>query len=118
MRDFRRWLAAEAPDLFVEVGLSLAEYLIAREQPEAAVELLARLPDEAAPETLYRQSVLRGNAYLRMPGKVKDALRHLEDALQFAHDAELPSPDRQRLIGGAHKELGYYYRNAGRWRLA
>ncbi len=115
--EFRRWLSVENQPYYLAIGLTLADYLIENERAAAALELLDRLPAAvASPEQSYRLSVLRGNAYMRMPRRVKEGLPHFEQALAKAR--ELASDDRHKLIAQAYKELGFYYRNEGMWRQA
>jgi len=117
IEDFRSWLAGEGRELHLEIGLGLADYLIKTEQPDAALTLLSSLPeDSASPRQRYRLSNLRGNACMRIPRHTRDGLKHFEHALTEAMG--LQSPDRLRLIAKAHKELGFYYRNAGMWQDA
>lgn len=121
--DFRRWLSV-SPELYLEIGLSMADYLIRNEQPEAAIEVLdeptALLNSLQIARSLniqrYRRGILLGNAYMRIPGRVKEGLPHLRQALEEA--TALKSADRQKLIAAAYKELGFYYRNEGMWREA
>jgi len=111
---FHEWLSTTSPESYLEIGLSIGGYLVANEQPERAVELLGKLPRaSAAPEQRYRLHILLGNAYMRIPGRVKDGADELKQAL--AEATELESPDRHKLIAEAHKELGFYYRNEGMW---
>jgi tetratricopeptide (TPR) repeat protein len=115
--EFREWLVSANPALHLQIGLSMADYLIRNEQPESAVELLDRLPEGGADhEQRYRLHNLRGNAYMRIPGRVKRGLPEFARALDAA--AAVSSPDGRMLIAEAHKELGFYYRNEGRWPLA
>jgi tetratricopeptide (TPR) repeat protein len=115
--EFREWLAGEGRELHLDIGLSLADYLIKTEDPQTALSLLADLPEgSASPAQRYRLSNLRGNACMRIPGHVKDGLGHFERALTEA--LRLQSEDSLRLIAKAHKERGFYYRNAGMWREA
>lgn len=112
--DFRRWLEDDRPDYYLAIGLGFADYLIENERPTEAIELLERLPEiVATPGQLYRMSILRGNAYMRIPGMVKHGLPHFQQALVEAKALE--SDDRHQLIAKAYKELGFYYRNAGSW---
>ena len=115
--EFREWLHADGSHMYLAVGLSMAQYLIANEQPVPAVDLLNRLPMHAADHhQRYSFHILHGNAYMRIPGRVKDGHAHLEQALLEA--TSLTSDDRSQLIAAAHRELGFYYRNVGRWREA
>lgn len=111
---FREWLITDGQQLYLEVGLSMADYLIKSDQPKTAVSLLNILPaSNANPTQRYRLSNLLGNAGMRIPGLVKDARRHFEAALEEAR--QLKSGDRLKLIATAHKELGFYFRNEGLW---
>ena len=107
----------QGPDYYLAIGLRLASYLIENERPKDAIDLLGRLPESVAgPAQRYRLSILRGNAYMRLPGMVKHGLPHFEQALVEA--TMLESDDRHQLVAKAYKELGFYYRNAGSWREA
>lgn len=114
--EFRRWLQDEAPGCYLAIGLRLADYLVENERPEDAIELMDGLPAVAGSFQRYRLSILRGNACMRVPGRVRDGLPHFEQALVEA--AELEPEDRQRFIAEAYKELGFYYRNEGLWEKA
>ncbi len=116
---FRRWLTDENSQLYLEIGLIICAYLIENEHPHAAITLLAQLPElDADRHQRYRLKILLGNAYMRTPGQVRDGLRHFQEALTLAREIDSPAPDQQKLIAEAYKELGYYYRNAGRWQDA
>jgi hypothetical protein len=112
--DFRRWLSTERPDLYLKIGLILAEYLVKNEQPQAAIQLADVLPTANA-DTIqrYRINILRGNALMRIPGQVKDGLPHFQEAL--AEAVTLTTDDKHKLLAEAYKELGFYYRNEGMW---
>lgn len=114
--EFRRWLQSEAPGCYLTIGMRLADYLIENERPRDAIQLLDRLPAVADSRQRYRLSILRGNACMRVPGRVKDGLPYFEQAL--AEAAELEPGDRQRFIAEAYKELGFYHRNEGSWEKA
>jgi tetratricopeptide (TPR) repeat protein len=115
--DFRAWLSSGGQELYLEVGLSMADYLVRDEQPKTAIDLLDRLPEASADHgQRYRLSNLRGNACMRIPGRVKSGRSHFLRALQEAR--ELGSPDQLKLVAAAHKELGFYYRNEGLWEEA
>ena len=112
--DFQTWLADEGQAFHFDLGLSLADYLIKAERPDTALTLLASLPEgNASPSQRYRLSNLRGNSCIRIPNRVGDGLAHFKDALDEA--VALQSEDQLRLIAKAYKELGFYYRNAGKW---
>ena len=118
--DFRGWLVStEGRESHLEIGLSLADYLIKNEQPETALILLSSLPEESAsPVQRYRLRNLQGNAYLSIPGQVMDGRGHFQQALAEAEAMELHSSDRLQLIAKAHRELGYYFRHVGMWQEA
>jgi ABC-type cobalamin/Fe3+-siderophores transport system ATPase subunit/tetratricopeptide (TPR) repeat protein len=112
--EFQRWLAAGGQREYLDIGLSLADYLVRDEQPSAAEELLKKLPDPHPDHhQAYRLYVLRGNACMRIPGQVRRAPDHFQAALASA--SAVTSPDRARLVASANKELGFYYRNEGLW---
>jgi AAA ATPase domain len=114
LEKFRNWLSGERPDYYIALGIMVAKYLIRAAQPEAALQLLERLPaDVADPSRRHRLHILRGNAYLRIPGKVREGLQHFERALAEAE--ALTSADRYKFIAEAYKERGFYYRNTGQW---
>jgi len=50
---------------------------------------------------------------MRIPGDVKDGVRHFKQALADA--TALTSADRGAFVANALKELGFYYRNVGLW---
>jgi hypothetical protein len=115
--EFRSWLMRERPDLYLDIGLSVAEYLINEEEPESALELLGLLDElpthRVASQHHYRKHILRGNCYMRIPGKVKDGQSHFQLALAEAQ--RKTSSDGPIQIARAYKELGFYYRNQGMW---
>ena len=115
--EFRHWLTYERPDYYIAVGVMVARYLIEIAQPEAALELLDQLPENIAGSGgRHRMHILRGNACMRIPRRVKEGLRHFELALDEAEALE--SAERFKLIAEAHKERGFYYRNIGLWQEA
>ena len=117
VEEFREWLPSQRPGLYRDVGMIMVAYLILDEQPEIAIELLDALPMTGAEGTqLYRIEILRGNAFLRIPGRVRDAERYFRAALSEAN--LLMSEDGPRLIAQAYKELGFYFRNEGMWKSA
>jgi tetratricopeptide (TPR) repeat protein len=115
--EFRDWLSSQAQDLYLEIGVGLVDQLIRSEQPEAALDLLDGLPAPVSHRDSYRLSNLRGNACMRIPGKVKDGLDHFTRALAEAQAMQSQTAD-SRLVAKAHKELGFYYRNEGLWQQA
>jgi tetratricopeptide (TPR) repeat protein len=116
--EFRAWLKSDTGrEMYLEIGLSMADYLIRAERPEHALELLEQLPKETTTaKQRYRLSNLQGNACMRIPEKFRQALVHFENTLVEA--VGLRPEDRLRFKAKAHKELGFYYRNAGKWREA
>jgi len=115
--EFRVWLPSQRPGLYRDIGVIMAAYLILVEQPEIAIELLDDLPMRGAEGTQpYRVEILRGNAFMRVPGRVRDAERHFRTALSEAN--LLTSEDGPKLIAQAYKELGFYFRNEGMWKSA
>jgi tetratricopeptide (TPR) repeat protein/energy-coupling factor transporter ATP-binding protein EcfA2 len=114
--EFHRWLAAR-PRLYREIGLSTADYLIDREQPVAAKELLGSLPDTDMEFAHSHQlSILLGNACMRIAGQVRHGLTHFRRAL--AEASELRPPECYKYIAEAQNELGFFYRHQGMWRDA
>jgi tetratricopeptide (TPR) repeat protein len=113
MAEFRGWLLWIRPDLYIETGVSIAGHLIDNEQAESALELLDKLPAEVDWEQRYRSSNQRGNALMRIPGRVGGAEQQFRQALQHALDR--PSVGGEKLVAEGYKELGFYYRNTGRW---
>jgi hypothetical protein len=118
IEEFRIWLGSDdGREIRLEVGLSLADYLIRAEQPQDALDLMTDLPEQnAVPLQRYRLSNLRGNACMRIPGRFHDAEPHFSEALIEATSVD--SGDRLLRIAQAHKELGFYYRNGGKLRVA
>ena len=121
LRTFRVWLVHEAPDRYVAIAIRIAGFLIDNEQATSALDLLLLddIPDisSTSVDLRYQLAIARGNASLRIAGETFDTERHLTDALQLA--AELPDEeDRILRTAQAHKELGYYYRDLGRWKKA
>jgi tetratricopeptide (TPR) repeat protein len=115
VEDFRKWLSSdEGRQFYLDVGLSMADYLIRGEQPETAIGLLDMLPTVGAGyRQRYRLSNLRGNACMRIRGRVKDGRQHFLEALEEAR--QLEPPYQAKLLAAAYKELGFYYRNLGLW---
>jgi tetratricopeptide (TPR) repeat protein len=115
--EFRRWLPSKRPGLYRDIGISIAAYLNLAEQQQMAFDLLNNLPmDDASGIEKFRVNILRGNACMRIAGRVKKAQSHFEAALAEAN--LLTSDDRQKRIAEAQKELGFYFRNEGNWQQA
>jgi tetratricopeptide (TPR) repeat protein len=116
---FRDWLSADGRETYINIGIVMADYLIGNEQPKAAIELLDRLPKGTANlPRRFRLTILQGNAYMRIPGRVKAGLPLFLRALSLARESGLPPSDQQKLVAEAYKELGFYYRNRGLWKDA
>lgn len=112
--EFRGWLENERPELYIALGIMVARYLVEASQSEDALKFLARLPEDAATfRQLHELYLLRGNACLRAPGKVKDGEGHFTRAIHHAEG--LNAPDRHKFIAEAYKERGFYCRNTGQW---
>jgi tetratricopeptide (TPR) repeat protein len=110
--EFRDWLGSQAQDLYLEVGIAMADYLIRSEQPGLAIDMLDRLPAAAAGHReSFRMNNLRGNALMRVPGRVKESLPRFKQALTEAR--AIQSSDGPKLVAKSYKELGFYYRNEG-----
>jgi hypothetical protein len=117
IEEFSRWLPSEKPELYRQIGLIMADYLVLVEQPQMALDLLDSLPmRHARGIEVYRANLLRGNACIRIPDRVKEGERYFGDALAEARN--LPADSRQKMMAQAQKELGFYYRNEGKWGLA
>jgi tetratricopeptide (TPR) repeat protein len=114
---FQQWLA-EHPERHIEIALRIAGFLIQSEQPGPAVELLDSLPDDPGLDPMLRYQVAneRGNACMRIPGMVGAAAAHFRSALEQAR--RLTEPESILTEAQAQKELGFYYRNIGRWKDA
>jgi tetratricopeptide (TPR) repeat protein len=112
IREFRDWLRSQAHELYLEVGLTMADYLIRSEQPSLAIATLDDFPAVAADRrSSFRLSNLRGNALMRISSRVKDSLSYFKQALADALAIE--APDGPKLVAKSYKELGFYYRNEG-----
>lgn len=111
---FQGWLRGEGSEMYADIGLALAAFLIDREQLAAALALLDRLPVATTDHVrCYRLNNLRGNARMRTAGQVQRAATDFRAALTEA--AESGSDDQLKLIAEGYKELGFYYRNIGLW---
>lgn len=115
--DFRAWLKDGGNDYYERIALDLAEYQIEIEQPQAANEILADLPERTRdPERRFRLNIAKGNALMRMPGRSADAEPYFLTALELAMSTT--TPDAGLRQARAYKELGFYNRQRGRWHLA
>jgi tetratricopeptide (TPR) repeat protein len=114
VRRFGRWLTDQAPEQYLEVGLRIARFLTQNEQPASALALLRELPSQSAKLALgYQLSNEQGNACMRIPGQIQQAEAHFQRALVVTQIDN--SPEWLRCRAQAYKELGFYYRNVGRW---
>lgn len=119
IREFRDWLVAGHQDLYREIGIALADFLVHSGQATAAIEVLAELPlSGASPHQVSRHRLLLGGAYLRVPREVRQGLYYLEEARLVAEDPVLTPEESNRLAAAAYNSLGLYYRNVGRWQDA
>ena len=114
--EFRDWLVAGHRDLYREIGIALADFLLHSGQAAAAIEVLAELPlTGAGPHQVVRHRLLLGGSYLRVPREARQGLRYLEEARRVAEDPALTPDESCRLAAAAYNALGLYYRNVGRW---
>lgn len=119
LAEFRRWLTDESPESYLALGLRLAEYYNENARQDSTIRLLDRLAPlapGAPPVVRYRLDILRGNACMRIPSRVREGQAFFRSALR---DAEaMDPPERSIFIAEAYKEIGYYYRNEGLWEQA
>lgn len=115
LEEFGDWLRSDGKSQYLAIGLNIADYLIDNERSELAIGLLNGLPDTVAAVAGDRQrcrlSILKGNAYMRIPDQVATGLTYFNQALSDAKQ----SSDPHRLAADALKETGFYYRNSGLW---
>ncbi|GLY07663.1 MULTISPECIES: ATP-binding protein [Actinoplanes] len=111
---FHRWLIGTSPSVYVDIGIAIAAYLVTTESWQPAAVVLEGLPVRHSPPlSRYQVHILRGNVYMRLPGRVAEGLTEFE--LSLAETDFLPEEDRPKRRAEAEKELGFYYRNVGRW---
>lgn len=116
-RKFGEWLVGDGHEMYADIGLDMAAFLIDREQAEAALALLDRIPVRPSDHHRnYRLNNLRGNARMRTSGQVREAEADFKKALDDV--INIGADDHFKLIAQGYKELGYYYRNVGRWEKA
>jgi tetratricopeptide (TPR) repeat protein len=112
--EFRNWLEEDGRQFYLDIGLSLAGYLVDNEQAPQAVRLLTSLPEDVADsEKRSMLAILKGNAHMRIPEEAGDAEPFFHRGLVEAQAST--SSSKQRYIADAYKELGFYYRNRGLW---
>lgn len=116
--EFADWLTGEARDAYLRIGMTVGGYLIDNQHPNTAITLLNKLPDDIA-DSLQRTrlEILKANANIRIPLRATDAFSCLERALTAAQSVP-EAARRQAAIADVYKEMGFCYRNAGRWREA
>ena len=91
INSFRTWLPREGRDSYVKIGLAMAGYLIDREQLDAALNLLSRLPEPTDHRDRYLLRNLQGNACLRIPGRVREGGEYFREALAEAAGSPCPT---------------------------
>jgi tetratricopeptide (TPR) repeat protein len=117
--EFRDWLAVGHRSLFREISIAMADFLVGSQQSLAAIDVLKQVPLEGADaRQLSRQKILLGNAYLRLPGQVKEGEHYLDEALTVVSEGAFDPVERNQLIAEAYKERGFYLRSIGRWQQA
>jgi hypothetical protein len=116
INSFREWLTGKGQDSYADIGLEMAAYLLDREQPVAAINVLDLLPVPADHGRRCRLRELQGNACMRIPGRVREGEIRFREALDEAQ--KLPAPDHYQTIAEAYRDLGFYYRNIGHWKHA
>jgi tetratricopeptide (TPR) repeat protein len=111
---FRAWLTSQ-PSAQYEIGWRGAAHLVdSGRAAEADARLNALLSQFSGDlEKEYRLFNLRGNARMKILGKVQEAEADFQEALKCTQRADA-SDALKRLQGQAHKEVGFYYRNIGR----
>jgi tetratricopeptide (TPR) repeat protein len=111
---YREQILSSDSKLFIEVVLRVAAYMTASGQAVSALELLTSLPTfDSTAEQRYRLNLRLGNASMRVSGEVAKAETYFRAALELAK--EVAPEEFARRNAEAHKELGYYFRNIGRW---
>jgi len=112
-REFHGWLPENA-QTYIRIGIEMAGYLIEKEQPNLADELIRRLPtDERDLDQDFRLNILQGNACMRIPDRVRSAIDYFSKAQNLAGRFDEASGERQRRTAQAYKEIGFYNRNRG-----
>jgi tetratricopeptide (TPR) repeat protein len=115
---FADWLTGAGRECYLEAGMLVGGYLIDNEHPKTAIALLDRLPVDVADRVqLTGLEILKANAYLRIPQRMWDGMTCLDRALTVA-ESVAEADSRQAAIADVHKERGFLFRNAGRWREA
>ncbi|MBZ0285038.1 MAG: ATP-binding protein [Anaerolineae bacterium] len=112
---FRQWLVSH-PEVRYEVERRIARYYTNSGKSGDADELISILLDEFVnvPDREYWLLLQRGNARMRLSGKVQFAHQDFERALQLVQASEVGST-LSKLEGKTYKELGFYFRNVGDW---
>lgn len=114
---FRNWYIEDKKTQY-NVQTLVARYLYQIGQPEQSVNLLDSLLMVCEGNSLqeYHIFTLRGNAYMRYPGRAKNAQSDFESALKCTRKES--TEDLRILESKALGELGYFYRNVGNWKKA
>jgi tetratricopeptide (TPR) repeat protein len=116
--DFADWLTGEARDRYLKIGMTLGNYLIDNQHPNTAITMIEGLPyDIADSMQRTRLEILKANANMRIPLRIADAFLCLERALADARSVP-EAARRQAAVADVYKEMGFCYRNAGRWEEA
>lgn len=118
LAEFATWLTGPGRECYLETGILVGGYLIDNEHPKTAIALLERLPVDVADRVQQTSlEILKANAYLRIPQKMWVGMTCLDRALTAA-ESVAEADRRQAAIADVHKEKGFLFRNAGRWREA
>lgn len=116
--EFGEWLTGEARDSYLRIGIAVGDYLIDNHHPRTAITLLEELPADIADSTQRtRLEILKANANIRIPLQIPEAYSCLKRALAAAQ-AVPEAARRKSAIADVYKEIGFCYRNAGRWQEA
>ncbi len=115
IKDFWVWYRSHPAQQY-EIGRRISKYLINTERPQPSIELLSDLLRVCKnnPAQEYELYNLRGNAYLRTQGGAKKGGTDFKKALTITKNEDVLDNVRKR-EGHALTELGYYFRQIGRW---
>jgi tetratricopeptide (TPR) repeat protein len=116
--EFKDWLTGEGRNFYLRIGMTVGGYLIDNQHPNTAITLLNRLPGNVADSIQRTQlEILKANANMRIPLRLREAFSCLEQALVAAQ--AVPEADRRlSAVADVHKEKGFCYRQAGLWQEA
>ena len=115
VQEFHEWLREKAPERYVQIAIKIADFLIQNEQASAALTMLEGLPEG-------RRSILRCGTASRSTGGTP-VCASPAGSTRPPSTSKTQCGTRGRSAGPvgccaeatAHKELGFYYRNLGRW---